>query len=214
MGGVVSGYWTNSITLDASSNNNKLPGIVEVCTNITNCTPANSGTGNTFDGASGSGGLSGMTAGYIPIAATSSTVSGNSPLDCGVTTVGTCTSSEPISTNTGTPGTVATGHFIGNSSAPALAFGAAVGTPTSTSISGTDFTGDIAFTTGTAGGAGTIATVTFANSYVTAPHCMVEQNGGSGLGIGWNTSATVLSITNITAVSSTTAYKLTYICGQ
>lgn len=44
----------------------------------------------------GSGGISGLTANYIPLAGSATTITANSHLDDGVTTAGTVTSSEPI----------------------------------------------------------------------------------------------------------------------
>jgi hypothetical protein len=71
-----------------------------------------------------SSGLSGMTAGYIPLAASGTTITGNSHLDDGVTTAGTVTSTEPINapslgTTGTTPGKIAVTAGTGN--IPALA---------------------------------------------------------------------------------------------
>jgi len=57
-------------------------------------------------GGGGGGGISGLTSGYLPLAGSSTTLTGNSHLDDGVTTAATITSTEPIAVTGGTPGII------------------------------------------------------------------------------------------------------------
>lgn len=73
--------------------------------------------------AGGGGSISGLTANYIPLAGSSTTITANSPLDYGVTTVGVVTSSKPVNVHdTVDPNFMG---FTANAVAPAVQAGAA-----------------------------------------------------------------------------------------
>lgn len=93
--------------------------------NALNYTP-----GGTWTCATISGGISGLTLGYIPLAGSSTSLTGNSHLDDGVTTGGTITSSEPIAVNGAANGEV---DFYGSTSGMAKIISQSIaGTPTIT----------------------------------------------------------------------------------
>lgn len=74
-------------------------------------------------------------------------------------------------------------HISGNSSTPSIAAGTGAGTgPTVVMVAGsTDLSGALSVTAGTTPTMGAIiATITFASSYTTAPHCVAIASGDNG----------------------------------
>ena len=102
-------------------------------------------------------------------------------------------------------------HFKGGSGTPGIAAGGAISTtPT---IAGNDFTGTVTVPS-TAITTGTIATLTFATAYTSAPTCSVTQNGGLvAIGVGHGTPGTgSFTITAAIANVSAAAYLFDYVC--
>jgi lysophospholipase L1-like esterase len=115
---------------------------------------------------SGSGsGISGLTAGFLPLAGSATTITGNSHLDDGVTTASTITSSEPIAIAGSASGAIA---LSGSTSGTAtLTVQAISGTPTIT----------LPNTTGTvADGASTPLVLSATTGNLTCPTCAVTGN--------------------------------------
>lgn len=102
------------------------------------------------------------------------------------------------------------GHLITSGKKPSL--GSTCGT--SPSVTGNDYAGKI--TTGTA--APTSCTLTFANTYGTAPSCIIDGSGPTNVKIGGNfmssTTATTLNImaSSTTAFAGMTSWIISYQC--
>jgi hypothetical protein len=129
-------------------------------------------------------GAQGSTAGQLNLAATNSTV---------YTGTGTATIAPGASGQVGTGATaVCTTSYVCDS-----------------------YSGTITLTTGTGVlTAGTIATVTFPNTRTNKPSCAVDIEGGSTFLAGSHSATTsVLTYTDGVAVTVSTVYTLTYVCG-
>lgn len=153
------------------------------------------GTGLTVD-AGGvtvtAGGLT-VTAGGLTVSASGITVTGNS------TITGTLSS---ITTLTCTTATAS--KFKGNSSAPAIAAGAALGSSPTVSIAGTDSAGVIRMTVGSSPTSGAMVTVTYNSAYAAKPYVVLfPATSAAALALGDSGSRGVFVND---ASSSTTAF--------
>lgn len=92
-------------------------------------------SGTTFTFSTGSGGISGLTAGFLPIAGSATTITANSHIDDGVTTAGVLTHTESDAWNvTGTPTQF---NLIPSGTSPATVTGAAsLGVPNTVTTPG------------------------------------------------------------------------------
>jgi hypothetical protein len=110
-------------------------------------------------------------------------------------------------------GTVSAANFAGQG-APTSAIGAAtvVGTGASFAVFGSNSSGEVDFTVGSApSAAGTIATITFSTPYPSAPKAVIVGNGTSvPPGLGWSTTATTITLTCSGALPAGSFYKLAY----
>jgi hypothetical protein len=98
-----------------------------------------------------------------------------------------------------------------------IALGASAGTQSALNNAfGTNISGTIGFTTGTATSAGTFVTVTFTAAYNNYPDCVVSQSGGTAAmpTLVGQTSPTNLSISTFTALQPSTQYKVSYVCAS
>ncbi len=110
----------------------------------------------------------------------------------------------------------ATPHLIGNSAAPAVAAGAAA---SSCTVSGTDLGFLLTCTTGSSPAAGTLATVTFAGAYGTAPHFAAPAavNAVSAAAVGGlyaASSTTALTVSTANALTASTSYAWQFVLVQ
>jgi hypothetical protein len=153
---------------------------------------ANGGNGTASPGITGSGGctitgswptqnvscagsgISGLTAGYIPLAGSATTITANSHVDDGVTTGGTVTSTEPIR-------------------APSATF-TGTGTPISTGVtSNNDLAGFLTLSGG-------VQTYSFTSTHLTSPVCVANDNT-SVAAVKVVTTTTTLTVTGTGADS-------------
>ncbi len=107
------------------------------------------------------------------------------------------------------------GHIVsGNSSgSTAIAAGAGAGAGAGVSLSGNDTAGKIAITTGTGSGSGVMATVTFANSFGSAPRVILTPSNGNGASIQYfagNSSTATFTIDTNNAPVDVTTYEYYY----
>lgn len=127
------------------------------------------------------------------------------------------TNTSTVSSSTG----LTSFHLAGNGTTPAIAAGGASGVSPTISITGTDMNGYITLTSGSATTTGTVATITFATSYGTAPRCVILQaaninaaalSGSSLLYIDQSTgiTATTLTITTQRALTTSMTYQYYY----
>ena len=94
------------------------------------------------------------------------------------------------------------GHVITRGSAPALAYGSALGSNGTASISGNDASGTIAVNIGTGAGAGTLVSVVFRNSYSNTPHVIITPIGRAASSAYVNRSASGFSIVTSSGLST------------
>ena len=96
--------------------------------------------------------------------------------------------------------------------APTVAAGTAAGTSPTVSVAGTDEFGVVTVTLGSSPTTGTLATVTFAEAYASAPICIaVTQNDTTAaLQLYANATTTALTIGNHTSTPSAGTYKISY----
>jgi len=117
-------------------------------------------------------------------------------------------------------GATGTQHLVGRSAAPTIARGNGAGTTGTVSVAGTDLAGLITVATaGTAPTATTIATMTFAAAYGTAPYCVVapesaNTTSAAAQAIYVTTGTGTLTLTATTALANNTTYNWFYICSQ
>ena len=149
------------------------------CSGVGNALTWTSGTG--FGCATVAGGISGLTVGYIPVAGSTTSLTGNSHIDDGVTTGGTITSTEPISVAGAASGEV---DFYGSTSGEVRVVAQSVaGTPTLTLPT---TSGQITTTTAntyTLSGSGTIA-ATDSLSVITVTASTTYTLGATNSGAG------------------------------
>jgi hypothetical protein len=105
------------------------------------------------------------------------------------------------------------GHIItGNSSgSTTVAAGAGAGAGATASVTGNDTSGKITITTGTGSASGLLGTVTFAQSFGTAPNIMLTPANGNGSSIQYfvgssNTTSFTINANNAPADSTTYTY--------
>lgn len=92
------------------------------------------------------------------------------------------------------------------SSAPAIAYGAAVGTPTAKSFVGRDEAGTLSFTP-SAETTGTVATITFATPYTVAPvAALVNASSGAVYATATTTALTITATTALAAGAAKVSY--------
>lgn len=115
----------------------------------------------------------------------------------------------PINNPTFT-GTMTGPHYAANGSTPAIAAGAAAGSSPTISISGNDVRGTIEVTPGTSTTTGTLATVTFAVGYGTAPVVQLTSAGSLTNISLFYVGATAAGFTISTGTSPTTANTLSF----
>ncbi|WP_165358804.1 right-handed parallel beta-helix repeat-containing protein [Spirosoma sordidisoli] len=110
-------------------------------------------------------------------------------------------------------GSLSTSAVYGAGAAPTVAAGAGAGTGPTVSIVGTATAGIITVVTGSAPGAGTLATLTFPTAYVTnAPIVVVSGAQGTSLpAFTTSESTTGFSVATTTAPSGSTTYRFSYI---
>lgn len=99
--------------------------------------------------------------------------------------------------------------------APSISAGLGVGTPSALTVSGTDVSGVVAVTTGTAAASNILATVTFTSPYTTAPVVVFspanETTGTHISRVHVESSTTGFSLVcSSVALSDTTAYRWNY----
>ena len=136
------------------------------CSGVSNALTYTTGTGfgcNTI-----SGGISGLTSGYLPLAGSSTSLTGNSHMDDGVTSAGTITSTE---------------NFV----APSLGTSGSAPQIRSNSASNSDLAGQLSLSGGT-------GTYSFANAYATAPVCVGSDTTAVNA-VKVTTTTTTLTIT-------------------
>lgn len=98
---------------------------------------------------------------------------------------------------------------------PTVVAGLGVGTPTGLAVTGTDTSGMINVTTGTAVGSNILTTVTFTSAYTTAPKVIfsaANENAGTHYSRVYVTSTTTgfSLVCSSTALSNTTQYQWNY----
>jgi len=119
---------------------------------------------------------------------------------------------------------LATAHIVGNGLAPAIAAGTAAGTGPTLILDGSDLSGRISVTTGSAPASSAIvATVTFATAFGAAPKAVILTPANSataalsGAAAPWIDLASDISTSMFrfrvsTALAATTAFQWYYIC--
>lgn len=110
-------------------------------------------------------------------------------------------------------------HLLSTATAnPAIAAGAAAGTGPTVACSGTDLAGTVSITTGTSPGAGTLATITFASAFASAPRAiLLTPANATAAGVAAsaysnaaNLTASAFTVDAATALAASTAYKWSY----
>ena len=91
--------------------------------------------------------------------------------------------------------------------------GGAVGAGGTGSINGSDLAGTVTVNIGGSPSAGTLATVSFVNSYGSEPHVVVTPVGSSAAGLNWyiTRSATGFVISTTNAPSASTSFSFDYV---
>lgn len=116
------------------------------------------------------------------------------------------------------------GHYVGGGSTPTVAYGVGGGTPTASSIVGTDSSFSLSFTTPSGlSTTGLVWTVTFARPFASAPRVLITEDTGSLLndevnnGLSWSKTSTTttvsLSVVNA-SLSESNPYKFTVFIQQ
>jgi hypothetical protein len=96
---------------------------------------------------------------------------------------------------------------------PTVAWGTGAGSaPSATSVGGNNSAFNLAFTAGTSPAAGTIGTFTFSQAFAATPICQAVANGTPITGLGWSATTTAITLTDTSAVTNGTAYKVTVMC--
>lgn len=152
------------------------------------------------------GTISGVTGVVLSVSGTANQITAS-------TTAGATTLSLPNATVV--PTSIATKHFIGNSTTPTIATGTGAGTTPTIAIAGTDAGFQITLTTGTSPAASnaTIATVTFNTVYASAPYASrtaVNNNAAALTGttevFPTTTTSTLLLKSGSAALTAATQY--------
>jgi hypothetical protein len=141
---------------------------------------------------------------------TASVLDGGTANITGAATVGSLTAGY-----VGVNGTMQAQTLASKGTSPAIAAGAStvMGTSPSVAVYGSSISGEIDVTVGSGSGlvAGTIATVTFGETFLSAPKGVIVPNGENlAIGLGWSTTASTLTLTCSSALTAGQYFKLNY----